>query len=195
MMWRCGAWCGALGAVASMAAGCSPRCGFYEHQTGVTWDMPRDGEEPESIDGYTLHEICGPKLGTVGHLDLLDDGVAHIRFDGSHRSSHVAITLTSGVYPMIYFKRSALEVGAVLTTPDLLGQSEIFDSIAHVQSMSGARLAPARLTAGTVEVLDVRPNAFWQADAYRLRFDLTWGEPGVSEFWYTAEGEDWIAML
>ncbi len=182
-------------AVGALSTGCSVGCGQYAHQTGMTWDIPGDDDPPESIDDYTLHEACGTMKGSIGYKDLHEDGVAQIRFDGTHPNSHVAITLTSGIFIEVYFKLTDLQVGTTLTTEDMLGQSEIFDSSAKVLSMSGTYSAVAPLTEGRVEILDLKHDRFWESDAYRMRFDLTYGEPGESEYWYTASGEDWIAML
>jgi hypothetical protein len=189
MTWRLGAGIAVIG----LAQGCAPKCGEYTHQTGIEWDLVSDDDAPEAIDDYTLHEICGSKMGSIGYRDLSGDGVAQISFDGSHRDSHVAITLTSAIFQEVYLQGSALAVGNTLGTDDLLGQSDVFESSAYVLS-NGVAVSGAFLTEGTLEILDTRYDDFWEADAYRIRFDLTFGEPGVSEFWYTAAGEDWIAI-
>jgi hypothetical protein len=179
-----------------LGSGCGSRCGEYEHQTGLLWDIdPSDSTPPESIDGYRLHEICGAKMGSIGYRDPDGDGIASMRLDGTHPNSHVAITLTSGIFLEFYFQSAALEVGRTLSVDDLTNQGSVFETGAYVLDLGGNVHAPASLTDAEIEFLDVKPNEFWSADAYRVRFDVTFGEPGTSEFWYTAKGEDWIAML
>lgn len=187
----------ALGGVVTAAwlgTGCAPKCGEFEYQTGLEWDIPGDDHPPESVDGYTLHEICGAMYGSLGYRDPGGDGIAQISLEGSHPNSHVSITLTSGMFYELYFQTSAIEIGRTLSLDDLTNQGGVFESTAYVSS-DGTVVAGAWLTEGEIEFLDVKPNAFWETDAYRIRYDVTYGEPGTSENWFTAVGEDWIAML
>lgn len=176
-------------------SGCARSCGDYDHQTGLVWDLEGDDDPPEAVDDYTQFEWCGAQNGSIGWRDQMGDGVAHLWFDGTHRNSHVAITVASGIMLDVYFQSTALEVGRTLTTPDLVGQSGIFDTEAYYLDVDGMAYSGALVTDAEIEFLDVKHDPFWETDAYRVRFDVTYGEPGVSEFWYTAVGEDWISFL
>lgn len=172
--------------VALATPGCRGRCGWVDYQTGLEWGIPGSGDPPESVDGYRLHEICGDLMGTFGDEDLLDDGVGWLEIDGSHPNSHVAITLTSGMVLDVSFATDSLQVGHSL---------EIVGSYAAMLS-NGSYLSGAPFTEGSIEVLDADDeiDPIYDTRRWRLRWDMVWGEPGVSEYWYTATGEDWVHM-
>ena len=171
--------------LALIASGCG-HCGTFSHQTGLEWDDPTDDEEPEPLDEIELYEACGAESGSFGSVDLIGDGLAWIAFDGTHRKLHESL-ITSGITNEVFFPTEQLVAG---TTVDIV------EAYAYYTDMGGNTMSGAEFSEGTVEILEVDDeiDEIWNTQPFRVRWDLVWGEPGVSEFWYVTSGEDWIEL-
>lgn len=172
-----------IAVVALSSAGCTPSCGTFTHHTGL--EVENEGEIIV-LDDYELYEVCGSKMGgSFGNKDLLGDGIAWVLLDGTHKDLGVAIA--ASIFLDVYFPTADLAPGASV---------DLVESSAYVLDTSGNMRSPAAYTEGTLEILDARETDgdAWGNQDFRMRWDLVWGEPGVSEFWYTAEGEDWVPM-
>ena len=184
-----------IAAMLLLDTACSRSCGDYEHQTGLEWGLADDGDPPDRLDDYRLFELCGAGLGSFGSEDF-EEGAGWILFDGFHRDPHIS-QITSGIQMDLYFNTSSLAVGRSLEIRDEASCGDTYTwSRAYVVTANGGGEAGATFTRGEIEVLDVddQVDPISGRRSWRLRWDLTWGEPGESEFWYTAVGEDWLPL-
>ena len=82
------------------------------------------------------------------------------------------------------------------------GQTIVIRNDADGQALIGTEASPsdvATLTGGTLHVLKAGRAGVTDADGstvdyWKMDWDITWGDPSGDGPWYTATGEDWMAV-